>query len=145
MDGAELGRALRARRTATGRTIADVATAAGLSVPYIANLENGRGNPTLGALRALADALGTPLRVSLGDAGTTDPPALPASLTRYTRTARFAADVERLATAHRVSPDELRRRLTYALAGMATLAPAEPTERDWNRLLDAVLLVALHS
>ncbi|MGC1281309.1 MAG: helix-turn-helix transcriptional regulator, partial [Streptosporangiaceae bacterium] len=43
----ELGRRLRARRSAQGRTLASVAMQAGLSVPYVANLENGRGNPTL--------------------------------------------------------------------------------------------------
>jgi len=45
VDQPEIGRQLRARRTAAGRTVASVATDAGLSVPYIANLENGRGNP----------------------------------------------------------------------------------------------------
>ena len=44
---------LRDRRKAAGRTIASVAVDAGLSVPYIANLENGRGNPTLSALDRL--------------------------------------------------------------------------------------------
>src|SRR6266852_3571691 len=47
MDQPAIGRQLRARRTAAGRTVASVAEAAGLSVPYIANLENGRGNPTI--------------------------------------------------------------------------------------------------
>ena len=48
---AELGRQLRAMRAAFGRTGSlRVAPDAGLSVPYIANLENGRGNPTMGAV-----------------------------------------------------------------------------------------------
>lgn len=47
---AELGHQLRALRAASGRTVASVAADAGLSVPYIANLENGRGNPTMAAL-----------------------------------------------------------------------------------------------
>jgi len=38
--------------------VASVAADAGLSVPYIANLENGRGNPTTAALARLAEALG---------------------------------------------------------------------------------------
>ena len=38
--------------------MASVAADAGLSVPYIANLENGRGNPTTAALTRLAEALG---------------------------------------------------------------------------------------
>src|SRR2546430_150864 len=45
VDQPEIGRQLRARRTAAGRTVASVAADAGPSVPYIANLENGRGNP----------------------------------------------------------------------------------------------------
>jgi len=64
-----IGRELRARRTAAGRTVASVAADAGLSVPYIANLENGRGNPTTTALTRLAEALGMQLVVTLGPAG----------------------------------------------------------------------------
>ena len=65
MDQSEIGRQLRARRTAAGRTVASVAADAGLSVPYIANLENGRGNPTTAALTRLAEALGLRLVVTL--------------------------------------------------------------------------------
>src|SRR4051794_2110680 len=63
----ELGEVLRDRRKAAGRTIASVAVDAGLSVPYIANLENGRGNPTVAALDRLARALGAELEVRIGD------------------------------------------------------------------------------
>ena len=71
MDDPAIGRQLRARRTAAGRTVASVAADAGLSVPYIANLENGRGNPTTTALTRLAEALGMKLVVTLipGDKG----------------------------------------------------------------------------
>ena len=62
MEISAIGRQLRARRTAAGRTVASVAADAGLSVPYIANLENGRGNPTATALTQLASALGMPDR-----------------------------------------------------------------------------------
>src|SRR5213594_520962 len=65
VNQSEIGRQLRARRTAAGRTVASVATDAGLSVPYIANLENGRGNPTTAALTRLAGALGLRLVVAL--------------------------------------------------------------------------------
>ncbi|RZU13577.1 transcriptional regulator with XRE-family HTH domain [Kribbella rubisoli] len=68
----ELGEVLRDRRKAAGRTIASVAVDAGLSVPYIANLENGRGNPTVAALDRLATALGAQLEVRIGDS---EPPA----------------------------------------------------------------------
>lgn len=63
----DLSAELRDRRKAAGRTIASVAVDAGLSVPYIANLENGRGNPTLAALDRLASALGTRLELTLVD------------------------------------------------------------------------------
>jgi transcriptional regulator with XRE-family HTH domain len=66
----DLSAELRDRRKAANRTIASVAVDAGLSVPYIANLENGRGNPTLAALDRLATALGTNLQLTLVD----DPP-----------------------------------------------------------------------
>ncbi|MBL7259574.1 helix-turn-helix domain-containing protein [Paractinoplanes lichenicola] len=65
MEIAELGEQLKQKRVESGRTIASVAAEAGLSVPYIANLENGRGNPTLAAVNRLAEALG--LRLSIID------------------------------------------------------------------------------
>ena len=76
-----------------GRTVASVAAEAGLSVPYIANLENGRGNPTTTALTRLAGALGMRLVITLAPdddspAGATSP-EVPASLVRLGRTARF--------------------------------------------------------
>jgi transcriptional regulator with XRE-family HTH domain len=65
MEQSAIGRELRARRTAAGRTVASVAVDAGLSVPYIANLENGRGNPTITALTRLTSALGLHLAITL--------------------------------------------------------------------------------
>src|ERR1700723_492388 len=65
VEDSAIGRQLRARRTAAGRTVASVAADAGLSVPYIATLENGRGNPTTAALRRLAEALDLRLLVTL--------------------------------------------------------------------------------
>ena len=45
-EGRGLGARLRARRLALGMTLAEVAERAGLSLPYVSNLERGRGNPT---------------------------------------------------------------------------------------------------
>jgi len=70
-----LGRRLRALRAGAGRTVASVAAEAGLSVPYIANLENGRGNPTVAALERLARALGTELTLDLAPTGSRAAPA----------------------------------------------------------------------
>lgn len=51
----------RHRREELGLTLREVALKAGLSVPYIANLEKARGNPTLDTLVRLSEALDVPL------------------------------------------------------------------------------------
>src|SRR5437773_10969118 len=89
VDQSEIGRQLRARRTAAGRTVASVAADAGLSVPYIANLENGRGNTTTAALTRLTEALGLRLVVTLAPgegSAMSGTPGVPASLVRLGRT-----------------------------------------------------------
>jgi transcriptional regulator with XRE-family HTH domain len=48
-------------------TLAAVAESAGLSLPYVSNLERGRGNPTLEALQAIARALDMPLSELVAD------------------------------------------------------------------------------
>src|SRR5690349_18272774 len=150
MDGPELGRRLRTRRTAAGRTIASVAIDAGLSVPYIANLENGRGNPTLGALHSLARALGTRLDVRLVTPDETRPVAaadggapaeLPGSLAHFARAARFHRETEHLARASGTEPAAMRERLLAALVAVADLAPHPLDELDWHRVLDAIVLI----
>ena len=45
-----IGYRLRARRVELGLTLAQVAEQAELSLPYVSNLERGRGKPTLDAL-----------------------------------------------------------------------------------------------
>src|SRR3954467_2681968 len=107
---ADLGRRLRARRTAAGRTRASVAADAGLSVPYIANLENGRGNPTLSAVSSLATALGARLTVSLTDGAqpAREAPALPDSLVQFSRSPRFSTEARRLAAATRAPATPVR-------------------------------------
>lgn len=140
----ELGALLRNRRAATGRTIASVAGDAGLSVPYIANLENGRGNPTLSAVASLATALGTHLVVELVDDDAPrrrEPEGLPDSLVQFARGPRFAAEAAQLAKATRSSQGAVRERLVSAMAAMAALAPRALSELDWHRILDTVVLV----
>src|SRR5580692_9743806 len=124
----ELGRRLRAQRVSQGRTIASVAMQAGLSVPYVANLENGRGNPTLGSAHRLAAALGAPSSELLdeGSGPVPGPVPLPASLAEFSRSRRFQA--------------QIRRQLLTAMA-----AVPQPgwglDELDWHRILDAIILV----
>jgi len=150
MDQSAIGSQLRARRAAAGRTVASVAADAGLSVPYIANLENGRGNPTITALSRLAEALGMRLAVTLVADGEGQPGKapgsgeVPASLVRFGRSARFRQAVRTIARALDLETDELSARLVTALATFAHTMGKEPGEADWSRILDALLLVAAH-
>jgi len=142
---AELGRRLRGRRNRQGRTLASVAMQAGLSVPYVANLENGRGNPTVGSLHRLADALGARLSDLLADDDGSGAPAraraaLPGSLAGFSRGARFRREVQRLAAERHTTPAEIRGQLLAAMAAV----PQPQTgldELDWHRILDALVLV----
>jgi transcriptional regulator with XRE-family HTH domain len=142
---AELGRRLRSRRALLGRTIASVALEAGLSVPYVANLENGRGNPTLSALHRLAGALGVPLRdlldLDADTGGEPDATALPASLRRFSRLPRFREDTRWLAEEMGADPDAVRALLLRAMAAVPEPPGRQLSELDWHRLLDALLLV----
>ncbi len=153
MEQSEIGRQLRARRTAAGRTVASVAADAGLSVPYIANLENGRGNPTTAALTRLAEALGLRLVVMLvpgegepqaGAPASVASPGVPGSLVRLGRTARFRQAVTAIAEALGADAAEFSVRLVAALAALAGTMGRDLTEADWWRLLDALLLIAAH-
>ena len=150
MDHEVIGRQLRARRPAAGRTVASVAADAGLSVPYVANLENGRGNPTATALTRLAAALGTRLVITLAPdegsrpAGEAAPPGVPASLVRLGRTVRFRRAVTAMAAALDADADELSARLVAALAALAHATGRDLAEPDWWRLLDAFVLVTAH-
>jgi transcriptional regulator with XRE-family HTH domain len=145
VEDSAIGRQLRARRTAAGRTVASVAADAGLSVPYIANLENGRGNPTTAALRRLAEALDLRLIVTLApyEDGAAAP-QIPASLVRLGRTRRFRQTVTAMAAALDRDADELSAQLVAALAALAQAMGRELAEVDWWRLLDALLLIAAY-
>jgi transcriptional regulator with XRE-family HTH domain len=150
VEHAAIGRQLRARRTAAGRTVASVAADAGLSVPYIANLENGRGNPTTTALTRLAEALGMRLVITLvadesgephGEAASAE---VPASLVRLGRNARFRRAVTAISAALGRDADEFANQLVAALAALAHAMGKDLTEPDWWRILDALVLIAAH-
>jgi transcriptional regulator with XRE-family HTH domain len=151
VDNEAMGRQLRARRTAAGRTVASVAADAGLSVPYIANLENGRGNPTTAALTRLAEALGMRLVVALAPEDESPHAdslmatgAIPASLVRLARTSRFRQGVMDMSAALSADPDELAGQLVAALSTLASLLGRDLPPADWWRLLDALILIASH-
>jgi transcriptional regulator with XRE-family HTH domain len=153
----EVGRQLRALRTASGRTVASVAADAGLSVPYIANLENGRGNPTVAALGQLAAALGMRLDIALVPAGGVDGPgggpggagggakgtgSVPGALVRLGRTDRFRRTARLVAGALGTGEAQASAQLVGALAALGEVLGRDLAEADWWRLLDALLLVA---
>ncbi len=132
----ELGDVLRDRRKAAGRTIASVAVDAGLSVPYIANLENGRGNPTLSALDRLATTLGARLEVRIDNE---EPPPAPSAAAELLATSTRADKV--LATLANGRPRAAARRdLTATLDAVQSLLGRPPTPTDLNRLLDLLQL-----
>src|SRR5215469_11538403 len=122
MDVQEIGRQLRSRRAAAGRTVASVALDAGLSVPYVANLENGRGNPTLGALTRLASALGTQLSVSFQPTGSGTQSVsavlaeLPLPLVRLGRTERFQRMTDLISSSRDCDPGDLAAQILSSLA-----------------------------
>jgi len=143
----ELGEILRERRRVAGRTIASVAVDAGLSVPYIANLENGRGNPTVAALDRLATALGARLEVGIA----ADPPLDPspagdrsgeasAGADLLMRSDRSAQVINALAAARSRSRSAVRADLIRALDALSAVLDHPPADADLNRLLDLLLL-----
>jgi transcriptional regulator with XRE-family HTH domain len=148
---ASAGERLRARRMELGLTLLTVATSAGVSVPYVANLEKGRGNPTLDVIVALAEALGLSPATLLEDdePDELDEPmdktlvGLPPSLVEYAQGKLLAQPTERLAGYLGISAQEAR---SSALRGMA--AAPRPASRvlsrqDCRRLLDVYTLIVL--
>jgi transcriptional regulator with XRE-family HTH domain len=149
MDVQEIGRQLRSRRAAAGRTVASVALDAGLSVPYVANLENGRGNPTLSALTRLAAALGTELRISLEPVGggiraaTPISADLPPPLVRLSRSKRFRRLAGLIAATLGAEPDDLPSRMLSGLALATTPLGLDLAEADYWRLIDALTVIVI--
>ena len=74
-DWQELGRAVRERRVASGLTLVGLAERAGLSQPFLSQVENGRARPSLQSLHRIAGALGSTPQALF--AGTSDPEAGP--------------------------------------------------------------------
>lgn len=150
MDQSAIGRELRARRAALGLTVAAVSAECGLSVPYIANLENGRGNPTVTALSRLAGALGAELVIGFLPEQAGEPSAgagqagISASLVRFSRSPAFRQAVRTMAGALGTGEDGLSARTVTALAALEHVTGRELSQPDWSRILDALLLVAAH-
>jgi transcriptional regulator with XRE-family HTH domain len=135
----DLSAELRDRRKAANRTIASVAVDAGLSVPYIANLENGRGNPTVAALDRLATALGAQLQLTIVDE-TPPKPSEPIAADLLAASPRARRVIAELATAQGETKRSVERHLTAAVDALSELLPGDPTPADLDRLLDLLLL-----
>ncbi len=63
-----LGVAIRARRHQLGLTLVDVASQAGLSHPFLSQLERGLARPSMRSLSAIAATLGTTAQVLMAEA-----------------------------------------------------------------------------
>ena len=136
----ELGELLRERRKAAGRTIASVAVDAGLSVPYIANLENGRGNPTVAALDRLATALGTRLEVGIADEPSDASQESQAAADLLSGSDRSGQVIRVLAVAQSRSRSAVRADVIRAVDGLTAVLGRPLSDADLNRLLDLLLL-----
>jgi transcriptional regulator with XRE-family HTH domain len=147
MDATEsFGQRLRDRRSALGLTLLAVAIRAGVSVPYVANLEKGRGNPTLDVIVALADALEVPVISLVG----TDPAprgtesqeeALPQALLDYARGDLFQGTTQRLAELAQRPEEEMRRAVVEWMLAVPLPPGRELSRQDCRRVLDAFVLV----
>ena len=145
---AEVGLRLRARRSELGLTLAQVSQEAGLSLPYVANLEKGRGNPTLDVLVALAGALGLRPANLLGAAEVSDLDErladLPQVLVDFGRGHGLASAVGRLAGEAHVEEKAMRLVLLRAMASLPCRSDGSFTTTDCQRFLDAVSLIIAH-
>ncbi|TWP37226.1 helix-turn-helix domain-containing protein [Leekyejoonella antrihumi] len=95
------GRLLRRARNAQGRTLADVAAQAGVSMPYLSEIERGRKEASSEVLEAVCRALGSSTTELVGAAhrelATVTPLHAVRSLPRPARTLARATDARLLA------------------------------------------------
>jgi transcriptional regulator with XRE-family HTH domain len=145
-ESESIGQRIRARRVELGWTLAEVAEKSGLSLPYVSNLERGRGNPTLEALTALANALEVPLARLVGDQTTVEPldvvlASAPASLRQFSRSKEFQETVADLADRQGEIVQAMRHKVLVGMASAPQRSSGDPTEEDWRRILDAYSLI----
>jgi len=82
--GVRLGGAVRAHRHALGLTLVDVAGRAGLSHPFLSQLERGLARPSMRSLTAIASALGTSAQALMAAADAASAPITePVSVVRH--------------------------------------------------------------
>lgn len=80
--GIRLGEAIRNQRRRLGLTLVDVGGRAGLSHPFLSQLERGVARPSMRSLTAIATALETTAQALLAAESTVDQPVEPVSIVR---------------------------------------------------------------
>ncbi len=144
-----LGVRLRARRKELGLTLAQVAARADLSLPYVSNLERGRGNPTIDALKELSTALEIPI-AQLVDDDVVNGSAeavnvfladLPATLESFSKTREFKEAIEDFARRQNEDEQDMRVRILLGMVTSPRRSSGNPTTSDWMRLLDVYRLI----
>jgi DNA-binding XRE family transcriptional regulator len=127
---------VRQRRQALGMTLQAVAAKAGLSNPFISQIENGRCTPGKESLERLAQALGvTTYWLTAPRPEPTANPETNPTVTLTTLPAGFAglSDLSGYATDRNLGPREVA-----ALIGVAGILRANPKTVDWARLHGAL-------
>lgn len=59
----DLGAALRTLRKAAGLTLSDVSGSAGVSAPYLSNVENGNARPSADWVRNVVESIGAAIAI----------------------------------------------------------------------------------
>jgi transcriptional regulator with XRE-family HTH domain len=129
-----IGRQVRAIREKSGRTLAHVAKAAGLSERAVRELETGRTNPSLSTLVNIVDALGVKLNdlVAAARRSASDPDYTPASATAHATT-RLTRQLPNA---------RMQARILEFSRARATV-PELPSEAVFGHVLDGRIAVAL--
>ncbi len=65
MDNLEIGKIIRARREFLGIKQADLAEIAGSGLRYLIDIENGKGNPSIGKLEKILTVLGLEIEIKV--------------------------------------------------------------------------------
>ena len=163
-DALTLGRRIRERRTELGMTLEQLAAAVDRAPSQLSALENGKREPRLPLLRALATALGSTVDELLLDEAPSERAALEISVERAQRGSVFRSlglqpirvsktvndetlraiiglhqEVERLHRERAATPEEARRANTELRAGMRIANNYYPElEQAATKLLDSV-------
>jgi len=104
-----LGRAIRVARTERGLERKDLAEAAGVSYPYLSDIESGRGRPSSRALLTIAKALGMPLHDLLRKAELLAP-------SMQSESQQYAGRALRMEAPSALAPPSLRARSWFGTA-----------------------------